>query len=138
MAKQQIRRKSRVDNETVLGSETVLKGTLRFSHSLTIRGVFEGEIEASGHLVVENGSNVRADIKVASAAVSGSITGNILAEEKLEMNCRGQVFGNVRTRRLRIADGVLFEGAIEMIKDPKGVDVFSTRGEKLKQTVTSV
>ncbi|ADK82279.1 MULTISPECIES: bactofilin family protein [Sediminispirochaeta] len=137
MARQQNKRKASA-TATTLGPQTVLKGILRFSDSLTIKGVFDGEIEASGHLVVEKGSRVKADIKVSSAVVSGSVTGNILAEEKLEMDSNGQVFGNVRTRRLRIADGVLFEGTCEMIKDPSGVDVFSTRGEKLKKTVTSV
>lgn len=137
MARQQSKRKN-VPTATTLGPQTVLKGTLKFTESLTIRGVFEGEIDATGHLVIEKGSSVRADIKVGSATVAGSVSGNIFAEEKLEMDSLGQVFGNVRTRRLRIADGVLFEGTCEMIKDPAGVDVFSTRGEKLKKTVTSV
>jgi cytoskeletal protein CcmA (bactofilin family) len=137
MARQQNKRKTGITS-TTLGPQTVLKGTLRFTESLTIKGVFEGEIDAAGHLVIEKGAHVRADIKVSSATVAGSVSGNIFAEEKLEMDSLGQVFGNVRTRRLRIADGVLFEGTCEMIKDPAGVDVFSTRGEKLKKTVTSV
>lgn len=137
MRKQQSKRRGR-GTATTLGPQTVLKGTLKFSESLTIQGVFEGEIDATGHLVVEKGASVGADIKVASAVISGTVRGNVLAEEKLEMESVGQVFGNVRTRRLRIADGVLFEGACEMIKDPDGVDVFATRGEKLKKTVTSV
>jgi cytoskeletal protein CcmA (bactofilin family) len=137
MRRQQNKKKGR-GTATTLGPQTVLKGTLKFSESLTIKGLFEGEIEATGHLLVEKGATVGADIKVASAVISGTVRGNVLAEEKLEMEMQGQVFGNVRTRRLRIADGVLFEGSCEMIKDPAGVDVFSTRGEKLKKTVTSV
>lgn len=137
MKRQQQKRKSE-RTATTLGPQTVLKGSLRFTDSLTVQGVFEGEIDASGYLAVEKGAQVSADIKVASAYISGTVQGNILAEEKLEMESVGKVFGNVRTRRLRIADGVLFEGSCEMIKDPAGVDVFSTRGEKLKKTVTSV
>jgi cytoskeletal protein CcmA (bactofilin family) len=123
---------------TTLGRETVFAGNMRFSKSLKIDGKFEGEIESDGFLYVEEGAVVKADIKVGSIVIGGTIHGNIVATDKLEMLSTGQVFGNIRTAKLRIADGVIFEGKCEMIKDVESIDVFSAKVEKLKKTVQSV
>lgn len=122
---------------TTLGKQTSFKGTMRFSESLKIDGYFEGRIESKGFLYIEEGAEIRADIKVGSIVVGGVVHGNIHATEKLEMLATGQVFGNVKTAKLRIADGVIFEGKCEMIKNPDAVDVFSTPVPKLKETVQS-
>ncbi|MEW5817145.1 MAG: polymer-forming cytoskeletal protein [Spirochaetota bacterium] len=123
---------------TTLGKETAFKGSMKFVKSLKIDGEFEGEIESKGFLYVEEGARVRANIKVGSIVIGGIIHGNIEAAEKLEMLSTGQVFGNVKTAKLRIADGVVFEGKCEMIKDPKNVNIFSAPVEKIKNSVESI
>jgi len=121
-----------------LGAATVLKGTLKFSSSVRISGKFEGEIESNGFLYVENGAEVRADIKAKSIVVGGVVHGNIEAYEKIEMLPSGKIYGNVRTAKLKIADGVVFEGKCEMIKKSEQVDVFAAPISQLKKTIQSV
>ena len=123
---------------TTLGRETVFKGTMKFSESLKIDGNFEGDIESSGFLYIEEGANVKADIKVRAVVVGGIVHGNITASEKLEMLSTGQVYGNIRTAKLRIADGVVFDGKCEMIKGESDINVFSDTVEKLKDTIKTV
>ncbi|MCL2481628.1 MAG: polymer-forming cytoskeletal protein [Spirochaetaceae bacterium] len=120
---------------TTLGRETVFKGKMKFSDSLKIDGNFEGDIESPGFLYIEDGAVVKADIKVRAVIVGGIVKGNIDASEKLEMLSTGQVFGNIRTSKLRIADGVVFEGKCEMIKSDSEIDVFSDTVESLKEKV---
>ncbi|HUX20033.1 MAG TPA: polymer-forming cytoskeletal protein [Spirochaetia bacterium] len=123
---------------TTLGKETVFSGTMRFSKSLKIDGKFEGEIISSGFLYIEEGAEVKANIKVKSIVIGGIVHGNIEATDKLEMLDSGQVYGNVRTSKLKIADGVVFEGKCEMIKDPDTVDIFAGPAEKLKSNLQTV
>lgn len=123
---------------TTLGKQTVFNGTMRFTSSLKIDGRFEGEIHSTGFLYVEEGSVVKADIKVRSIVVGGTVRGNIEATEKLEMLATGEVYGNVRTAKLKIADGVVFDGKCEMIKNPDAIDVFAAPVSHLKKTVQSV
>ncbi len=120
---------------TTLGKETVFNGVMNFKESLKIDGKFDGKIDSIGFLYIEDGAEVVADIKARSIVVGGVVKGNIVATDSLEMLDSGKVFGNVRTSRLRIADGVVFEGKCEMIKDPNLVDIFSADGEKIKKTV---
>ena len=123
---------------TTLGKETVFKGTMKFTKSLRVAGYFEGDIESTGFLFVEDGATIKANIKVRSVVVGGMVYGNITATEKLEMLSTGQVFGNIQTARLKIADGVVFEGKCEMIKSPEEVDIFSAPPDKIKNFVTTL
>ena len=123
---------------TILGETTIFSGVMKFTDSLKINGNFEGEIISTGFLYVDVGAVVNADIEVDSIVIAGVVRGNIVASSHVEMMSGGQVYGNVRTSRLRISDNVVFEGKCEMIKDPRTVDIFSARVEKLKKTVGSV
>ena len=133
MSKNDIKGKEKI--KTTLGKETVFTGKMKFSESLKIDGNFEGNIESPGFLYIEDGAEVKADIKVRAVIVGGVVKGNIDASEKLEMLSTGQIFGNVRTSKLRIADGVIFEGKCEMIKNDFEIDVFSDTVESLKEKV---
>lgn len=103
---------------TTLGKETVFMGTLKFSESLKIDGRFEGEIDATGFLVISPNAEVKAkSIRASSIIVGGTVYGDLVAADKLELLPSAKVYGNVKTSRLRIADGVVFEGQCEMIRN---------------------
>jgi cytoskeletal protein CcmA (bactofilin family) len=123
---------------TTLGRETSFNGIMRFKESLKIDGAFMGEIVSSGFLYIENGAIVTANIRVGSIVIGGTVKGNVEASEKLEMLTTGKVFGNIRTAKLKIADGVVFEGKCEMIKNPQAVNIFSGSSDQLKKAAQSV
>jgi cytoskeletal protein CcmA (bactofilin family) len=123
---------------TTLGRETAFNGIMRFKNSLKIDGAFTGEIVSTGFLYIENGASVTANIRVGSIVIGGTVKGNVEAAEKLEMLTTGKVFGNIRTAKLKIADGVVFEGKCEMIKNPQAVNIFSGSADQLKKAAQSV
>ncbi|MFW5770407.1 MAG: bactofilin family protein [Spirochaetota bacterium] len=101
---------------TVFGKDTEFNGDLSFDKSLQINGRFEGEIKDGDFLVIGEKSEVRANIKVKTVIVKGTVYGNVEATDKLEIHKEGKLYGNIRTSKLIIADGVVFEGKCEMIK----------------------
>ncbi len=101
---------------TVFGGDTQFSGDLVFKKSLQINGMFEGEISSGGFLVIGEGAVIKANISAKAVIVNGTVYGNIEAKEKLEIQPKGKVYGNIRTAKLKIADGVIFEGSCEMIK----------------------
>jgi cytoskeletal protein CcmA (bactofilin family) len=112
---------------TTLGRETSFSGILRFKESLRIQGKFEGEIDSLGKLFIDSDAVVNAHrIRASSVVVGGVVHGDIEAADRLEMLPSAKVYGNVRTSKLRIADGVVFEGKCEMIRDPASFDPFSS------------
>ena len=121
---------------TVFGKDTDFDGELEFKKSLQIDGKFKGEISSGGYLVIGEGAVVEANIKAKTVIIMGTVKGNIEAQSKLEIHEKGKLFGNIRTAKLRIADGVVFEGKCEMIK---GYDKSSKKSspetaEKSQQT----
>ena len=66
------------------------------------------------------------------------VYGNIEASEKVEMLSTGKIYGNVRTAKLKIADGVTFEGKCEMIKRSDRIDIFSQPLQELKKMIQNV
>jgi cytoskeletal protein CcmA (bactofilin family) len=117
----------------VLGEQTNFNGFLRFKETLRIQGKFKGTIEASGALIVDKGAVVEADhISVTSLTVFGTVIGAVRAIDKIDMLSGAEVHGDLTAARLRIADGVLFEGQCYMTGVDKEVEIFSRPTEEIK------
>ena len=117
----------------VFGNSTSFNGFLRFKESLCIQGKFKGTIEASGALIVDKGAVVEADnISVTSLVVYGTVIGAVHATDKIDMFPGAEVRGDLTAARLRIADGVLFEGQCGMTGISKDVEIFSRPTEEIK------
>jgi cytoskeletal protein CcmA (bactofilin family) len=126
------------DIKTILGPQTVFRGTLRFRDSLKILGRCEGRIESPGALIIGKGAEVLAEIKVGSLVVAGTVKGNVEASVQTEISTTGKLIGNLRTAQLRIEDGTVFEGKVEMLKNTDGLDIFLATPTQLKQSLETL
>jgi cytoskeletal protein CcmA (bactofilin family) len=130
MIKQEGKKK---ENIVVFGPSTAFNGFLRFKETLCIQGQFRGTIEASGALIVDKDAVVEADhISVTSLIVYGTVVGAVHALDKIDMFPGAEVRGDVSAARLRIADGVSFEGQCSMTGVDKDVEIFSRPTEEIK------
>ena len=117
----------------ILGGTTAFNGFLRFKETLRIQGRFRGTIEATGALIVDKGAVVEADhISVSSLTVYGTVMGAVHAVDRIDMLQGAEVHGDLTAARLRIADGVLFEGQCSMTGIEKEVEIFSRPTEEIK------
>jgi cytoskeletal protein CcmA (bactofilin family) len=117
----------------VFGNTVSLDGFLRFKDTLCIQGKFRGTIEATGALIVDRGAQVEADhISVTSLTVHGAVSGQVRAVDKIDMLSGSQIRGDVSASRLRIADGVLFEGQCSMTGTEREVEIFSRPTEEIR------
>ena len=125
--------KKNKSNIVVLGKTTSFTGILKFETTLRIHGNFKGIIEAKGDLIVDKDAVVDADhITVSSLTVYGKISGTVQAGDKVDMMSGARVHGDVSASRLRIADGVLFEGKCKMTNVEKDVEIFHRPTEEIK------
>jgi len=110
--------------ETVFSEATSFDGLLKFDTSIRIEGSFKGKIVSKGYLIIGEKAKVRADIKANSIVIAGEVKGNVEARERLEMLPSGKLYGNIKTKKLKMADGVVFEGSCEMLgQTGRGADV---------------
>jgi len=106
---------------TVIGSSIVIDGEISGDEDLTIEGTVKGKIALRQSLYVESSGVIEADIETANVEVSGQVTGNIAATDKVELKADCKVVGDIRAPRILIADGALFKGNVDMdVKEMKG------------------
>jgi cytoskeletal protein CcmA (bactofilin family) len=105
-----------VDNRgtSILAQGCKFKGEITASGTFRVEGEFEGTIRKPENLVVGKSGIVRGDVEVKNAIIGGKLHGNIIAENKIELQGGSHVEGDIKTRRLVIDEGVYFEGNCSM------------------------
>ena len=89
-------------------------GTIEIRGALRIEGEFKGTIATPESLVVGKTGVVHASVKVKNAIVGGQFFGDIVAENKIELQSGSHLEGDITTKRLVIDEGVFFEGKCSM------------------------
>jgi cytoskeletal protein CcmA (bactofilin family) len=91
-----------------------LEGRLTFAGTLILNGRFRGELFSSDTLLVGETGQVEAEVQVGIAIVSGQVTGNINARERVELRGSARIFGDIVTPVLVLEEGVVFDGRCKM------------------------
>jgi cytoskeletal protein CcmA (bactofilin family) len=102
------------NGKNVLNSDVELTGSLKFSGELTFDGKLDGDISSEGVLTLGDNAVIRGNLNVNSVVVRGKINGNISAREKIEIKAKAELFGDIRSPRLVIEEGVTFVGKSEV------------------------
>jgi cytoskeletal protein CcmA (bactofilin family) len=108
-----IKESERVD--TVFSESTAFNGVLMYETSLKIDGYYKGKISSKGHLIIGEKAKVYANVQANTIVIAGEVKGDVEASERLEMLPTAKLYGNIRTKKLKMADGVVFEGRCEML-----------------------
>ncbi len=99
---------------TVIGSTIVIDGEISGEEDLVIQGTVKGRIVLKENVFVEQSGVVEADIETNNIEVSGQVTGNIVATDKVEITAGGRTIGDIKAPRILIADGAIFKGNVDM------------------------
>ena len=103
-----------------VGNGTTLTGEANFKGMLRVDGHLSGQVKSEGGtLIVGNNGQVDADIDVAVATIHGSVNGDIIASQRLELGRAAKVNGNIQTPSLVIEQGAVFEGSCRMVQQQK-------------------
>lgn len=94
------------------GSE--FEGKLTFKDTVRIDGVFRGEITSQNTLIVGETGEILATVRSRSVLVSGTVTGDIFASERLVLHKTARVEGDVEAGTLAIEEGAVINGKVTM------------------------
>src|SRR6266403_3504561 len=101
-------------SKNVLNSDVEIKGNLKFAGELTFEGKLDGEIQTDGTLNLGDGAVINGNINATNVVVRGKINGNTIAKEKIDIKAKTELFGDIRSARLAIEEGVTFVGKTEV------------------------
>jgi len=104
-----------MDKIVNIGQSIHIKGELTGNEDLTIEGKVEGKVFLKDHnLTVGANGKIVAEVQAKTVMVLGEVTGNITADDKVEVAATGTMRGDIQAPRVVLADGAKFKGAIDM------------------------
>jgi cytoskeletal protein CcmA (bactofilin family) len=99
---------------TILGKGSAFDGKLTFEGAVRIDGDFSGEIRTEGTLYVGESARVQAQITAARIVVQGTVRGDLVASDAIELHAPARVHGSLAAPTLEIQKGSWFEGTCRM------------------------
>ena len=99
----------------MIGRSVFVKGELTASEDFQIDGTVEGTVDLSDHvLTIGRSGVVRAEISAKSVIILGTVKGNVLALDRIDLREEGSVEGDIIAPRVAMAEGSRFQGSIDM------------------------
>jgi cytoskeletal protein CcmA (bactofilin family) len=102
--------------DTLIGAKTELKGDIVFTGGLRIDGKVRGNITAKGEgnsnstLVLSENAVVVGNVTVPHVITNGSIKGSVRAVERLELQPKAEIAGDVYYKVIEMALGAVVNG----------------------------
>jgi len=110
----------RQHTRTFFGTDPELTGEITFVDMIRVNGHIAGSVHSQkGTLIVDIAARVDASVDVAIAVIAGTVTGDIVAHQRVELAPSAKIYGNIWTRSLSIQSGAIFEGECQMLEDKK-------------------
>ena len=108
--------------DTIIGPNSNIKGDLHSKGTLRIDGTVEGNITSESTIILGEKGVANATLTAQQVIVGGTVHGNVIAEDRLEILSTGKMYGDVETApsRFIVAEGVIFEGRCTMRSANKG------------------
>ncbi len=102
--------------ESLIGGNSTVKGQIETKGTLRIDGSVEGNVSADWVVIGEKGQ-IKGDIAARGIVVGGRVEGNLKAKEIVEIKNKGQIFGEIISSKLTVAEGAVFEGRSSMQRE---------------------
>ena len=102
-------------NVSFLGPTMEIKGQISGDEDLQIDGRVQGPISLQGkRLIAGRTAQLASEIVAAEVIVYGKVTGNLLADDRIEIKKDASVIGDITSQRVMIEDGAHFKGSVEI------------------------
>lgn len=99
---------------TFIGANITIDGTVTGSEPMVIEGTVRGKVNLSADLRVGTKARVEASIHARNVIVEGKLTGDISADDRVELISSATVDGNIKAPKIIVAEGAKFRGSVDM------------------------
>jgi cytoskeletal protein CcmA (bactofilin family) len=102
--------------ETLIGPHAVIHGDISFTGGLYVEGTIHGKVSADDGsaaviTIAENG-HIEGEVRAPVVVISGSMTGDIHASERIELAAHARVNGNIHYKVVEMAAGAMITGRL--------------------------
>lgn len=111
--------KTKEDGElTLIGGGAVVEGKIKTDGSIRIDGKLVGEMTAKANAAIGSSGSVEGSLSARNVSVAGKVQGTVAASEKLILEAKSIMRGDVKASRLVVDEGAMFDGKCVMTGQP--------------------
>jgi cytoskeletal protein CcmA (bactofilin family) len=99
---------------TFIGTNVTIEGTVSGSERMVVEGTVRGKIDISADLLVGTKARVDATVHARNVTVEGKLSGDISADDRVELVASASVDGNIKAPKIVVAEGAKFRGSVDM------------------------
>jgi len=106
--------------ETIIGKGTNIEGTVNIEGATRIDGNVNGKLVSNDIITVGPTGVVKAEIRAKAIIVGGRVEGNLIASEKVELQAKSELIGDITSKSLLVEHGAVFHGSSKMRESAPG------------------
>ena len=99
---------------TFIGPNTTIDGTVTGNDPVIIEGSVRGKVDLAADLRVGTKARIEATLHARNVVVEGKVTGDISADDRVELVASATVDGNIKAPKIVVAEGAKFRGSVDM------------------------
>lgn len=97
-----------------IGRGTIIDGNVKTESSIRVDGAIKGKLICKNTVTVGDGGRIDGDVQAVNAIIGGKIKGKIIVSEKLVLESKSSLVGELKAKKLIIDEGSVFEGTSDM------------------------
>lgn len=102
------------DEVTIISTGVVIDGKLSSNGNVRVDGIVKGDVKADGNVTVGENGEINGEITAEVVTVGGKVTGTVLGKEKIVMEPKANLKGDIVTKILVVEAGAKFDGNSNM------------------------
>lgn len=99
---------------TFIGPSAKIIGTIAGRGAYVCCGAIEGDCDIDGILTLAEGGRWKGTMKATNIVVGGTVDGDIVAQQKIEIARTARVTGSLSGKSIAVAEGAIIDGPINV------------------------
>jgi len=99
---------------TFFSANVTIDGTVTGSDPVLIEGTVRGKVNLTGELRIGTKARIEATVHAKNVTIEGKLTGDVSADERVELVASATVDGNIKAPKIVVAEGARFRGSVDM------------------------
>ena len=99
---------------SLIGTGTVVQGKVMTEGSIRIDGTMVGDVVAKANAAIGSSGILEGNLSAKNISLAGKVKGTVTAGEKLILESRSVLRGDIRASKLVVDEGAMFDGQCSM------------------------
>jgi cytoskeletal protein CcmA (bactofilin family) len=102
------------EEATVISKGVKIEGKLSCSGSIRLDGEVKGDISSQSAVIIGENGKVNGQINAENITIGGKVTGTVRAKEKLVLDAKANLQGDIFSKIIAVESGAVFNGNCKM------------------------